>query len=104
MTTLRLGSIARVAVLSAALAFPIATSAYADGDFNISRDSIDLQSAATGSPFASVRNAARQQEYDRLASTKPMVGGKRDLVGNRGPQDNLANEIYQPGHTVGVGQ
>ena len=103
-TTLRLSSIARMAVLSVALAFPVATSAYADGDFNISRDNIDLQSAATGSPFKSVRDAARQREYDRLASTVPMVGGKRDLVGNGGHQDNLANEIYQPGHTVGVGE
>jgi hypothetical protein len=37
------------------------------------------------------------QEYARTASTVPVVGGKRDLVGNGGSQDELAREIYQPG-------
>ena len=33
----------------------------------------------------------------RVASTVPMVNGHRDLIGDHGPQDALANEIYQPG-------
>jgi hypothetical protein len=39
----------------------------------------------------------------RVASTVPMVGGKRDLVGDRGQQDELANEIYQPGQSNDFG-
>jgi hypothetical protein len=39
----------------------------------------------------------------RVASTVPMVGGKRDLVGARGQQDELANEIYQPGRNNDFG-
>jgi hypothetical protein len=27
----------------------------------------------------------------------PMVNGKPDVVGNGGPQDNMAKQIYQPG-------
>lgn len=39
-----------------------------------------------------------QRAYDaRVASTVPSVGGKRDLIGDHGAQDALANEIYQPG-------
>jgi hypothetical protein len=42
------------------------------------------------------------QEYSRTASTVPMVGGKRDVVGAGGHQDELAREIYQPGsHLTG---
>jgi hypothetical protein len=37
------------------------------------------------------------EEYSRTASTVPMVGGKRDVVGAGGHQDELAREIYQPG-------
>jgi hypothetical protein len=41
-------------------------------------------------------------EYARTASTVPIVGGKRDLVGAGGAQDDLARVIYQPG-TRGAG-
>jgi hypothetical protein len=42
-----------------------------------------------------------QRDYQsRLAAGVPMVGGKPDLVGNGGPQDNLAREIYTPGHDI----
>lgn len=45
-----------------------------------------------------------QQNYQsRVASTVPMVGGKRDLVGGGGQQDELANEIYQPGLNTDFG-
>jgi len=33
----------------------------------------------------------------RVVSTVPTVGGRADIVGNHGPQDNLAKQIYQPG-------
>ncbi|HZB94036.1 MAG TPA: hypothetical protein VE397_21485 [Stellaceae bacterium] len=32
-----------------------------------------------------------------VASTVPMATAPRDVVGDHGPQDALANEIYQPG-------
>jgi hypothetical protein len=45
-----------------------------------------------------------QRSYQsRVASTVPMVGGKRDLVGGGGQQDELANEIYQPGQNNDFG-
>ena len=33
----------------------------------------------------------------RVVSTVPTVDGRADVVGNHGPQDNLANQIYRPG-------
>jgi len=33
----------------------------------------------------------------RVASTVPTVDGRADIVGNHGPQDDLAREIYRPG-------
>jgi hypothetical protein len=33
----------------------------------------------------------------RVVSTVPTVDGRTDIVGNHGPQDALANEIYRPG-------
>jgi len=33
----------------------------------------------------------------RVVSTVPTVDGRADIVGNHGPQDNLAKEIYRPG-------
>jgi hypothetical protein len=98
---LRFAPLARAVALSAALALPAATAAFADGDFNTNREDINLQSAATASPFSSVKSAARAQEDSRLATTSKTVPGKRDLLGAGGHQDELANQIYQPGHTVG---
>lgn len=44
------------------------------------------------------RPVVAQRDYQaRLASTVPMVGGARDLIGQHGAQDALANQIYQPG-------
>ena len=40
---------------------------------------------------------ALQDYQSRLASTVPMVGGKRDIVGAGGQQDTLARDIYTPG-------
>lgn len=118
----RLASLARVSFLSVALAFPVATAAYADGDFNISRESVILQSVVDAPVATAQANALELGRNDafggvssaqlspagtsvdsRLASTVPQMGGKRDLVGTGGHQDDLANQIYQPGHTVGFG-
>ncbi|HUC66538.1 MAG TPA: hypothetical protein VMA53_13960 [Stellaceae bacterium] len=41
--------------------------------------------------------AQRRDDRSPLASNAPMVGGKPDLVGARGPQDTFADQIYQPG-------
>ena len=35
-----------------------------------------------------------------IAAGVPMVGGNPDLVGNGGPQDDLARQIYHTGHDV----
>jgi hypothetical protein len=60
-----------------------------NSDFGADKDSQSLRS---------------QRNYQsRVASTVPMVGGKRDLVGGGGQQDELANEIYQPGQNNDFG-
>jgi hypothetical protein len=100
---LRFPSLARVAILSAALAVPALTAAHADDEYNSGRVAVTLQSAASGSPFHSVRDAARTQEDARLASSAKTLPGQRDLVGAGGRQDNVANDIYHPGRTVGFG-
>ena len=100
---LRFASLARVATIALALAIPVATAAYADDEYNSGRDAVNLQSAESASPFSSVRSAAGAHEDTRVTSTVPMVGGKHDVLGAGGGQDDLANKIYQPGHTVGVG-
>lgn len=55
------------------------------------------QNDAFGSSRASERALSAQDYQAHLASTVPMVAGKRDVVGAGGHQDTLANEIYQPG-------
>jgi hypothetical protein len=60
------------------------------------------QNDAFGSSRASQPTLSGEDYQSRLASTVPMVAGKRDLVGSGGHQDALANEIYQPGsHPAG---
>lgn len=41
--------------------------------------------------------ALRDYKARVVASTVPMVGGKRDLIGDHGAQDALADQIYRPG-------
>jgi hypothetical protein len=49
-------------------------------------------------PGLTNRPVLAQRDYGaRVASTVPTVGGKRDLIGDHGAQDALANQIYQPG-------
>jgi hypothetical protein len=44
--------------------------------------------------------ALRGDVQSRFASTVPMVGGKPDLVGGGGPQDDVARQIYGTGHDI----
>ncbi len=46
----------------------------------------------TSGPLTALRGYS-----SRVASSVPMVNGHRDLIGDHGPQDALANQIYQPG-------
>jgi hypothetical protein len=50
-----------------------------------------------GAGRASEPTLTPQEYQSRIASTVPMVGGKPDLVGAGGRQDELAREIYTPG-------
>ena len=43
---------------------------------------------------------ARSYPSSRLAAGVPMVSGKPDILGNGGPQDDLARETYEPGHDI----
>ena len=50
-----------------------------------------------GAGRASQPGLSQRDYQSRVASTVPMVGGKRDLVGADGQQNELAREIYTPG-------
>jgi hypothetical protein len=50
-----------------------------------------------GTGRASEPTLSPEDYQSRLASTVPMVGGKPDLVGAGGRQEELAREIYTPG-------
>ena len=118
----RFNSFARAATLSLALAFPIATIAYADDEYGTGHEAV-IQQAAASQPGAPLTVAQRDtlndafkvgqndafggsrssqlapvsQSYNgRLASTSATVGN-RDLVGSGGVQDQIANQIYHPG-------
>jgi hypothetical protein len=41
-----------------------------------------------------------QRDYSRLAATVPMVGGKRDLLGDGGAQDAMAKQMFPLGTSV----
>ena len=47
-----------------------------------------------------VVSCASGPPQSRLAAGVPTVGGNPDLVGNGGPQDDLARQIYHTGHDV----
>ena len=118
----RFSTLARAATLSMALAFPIATIAYADDEYGTGHEAV-IQQAAASTPSAPLSIAQRDalndafkvgqndafgasrssqlapvsQSYNsRLASTSATVGN-RDLVGAGGVQDQIANQIYHPG-------
>ena len=114
--------LARAATLSMALAFPLATLAYADDEYGTGHAAV-IQQAAASTPNAPLTTAqtnalndafkvgqndafgaARSSQLapvsesynSRLASTSA-TSGNRDLVGAGGAQDQIANQIYHPG-------
>ena len=118
----RFTTLARAATLSMALAFPIATIAYADDEYATGHSAV-IQQAAASTPSAKLTvaqtnalndafkvgqndafGAARSSQLapvsesynSRLASTSAQVGN-RDLVGAGGVQDQIANQTFHPG-------
>ena len=118
----RFTTLARAATLSMALAFPLATMAYANDEYGTGHEAV-IQQAAASTPSAALTiaqtnalndafkvgqndafGAARSsqlapvsQSYNsRLASTSATVGS-RDLVGAGGVQDQVANQTFDPG-------
>jgi hypothetical protein len=118
----RFNTLARAATLSMALAFPIATMAYADDEYGTGHETV-IQQAAASTPSApltvaqtnalndafkvgqndafggarSSQLAPVSQDYNsRLASTSATIGS-RDLVGAGGVQDQIANQTFHPG-------
>jgi hypothetical protein len=120
---LRAVGFASLTALSVAAALAVAPSAFAqsadtfqDGSSTAYRENVVRQSAGSSQAAAQSgsfqddsatgyrENVVRQSagtatgaQDPRYASTVPMVNGKRDVVGNAGPQDDLAKQIYQPG-------
>ncbi len=113
---------ASLTALSVVAALAVAPSAFAqsadkfqDGSSTAYRENVVRQSAGSSQAAAQsgtfqddsatayrervVRDGAATTgaQDPRYASTVPMVDGKPDVVGNRGAQDNLAKQIYQPG-------
>ncbi|HUC65222.1 MAG TPA: hypothetical protein VMA53_07340 [Stellaceae bacterium] len=113
---------ASLTALSVVAALAIAPSAFAqsantfqDGSSTAYRENVVRQSA--GAPQAAAQSGSFQDDSatgyrenivrqsagtaaaqdSRYASTVPMVNGKPDVVGNHGPQDDTARQIYQPG-------
>jgi len=118
----RFTTLARAATLSMALAFPLATLAYADDEYGTGHAAV-IQQAAASTPSAPLTTAqanalndafkvgqndafgaARSSQLapvsesynSRLASTSA-TSGNRDLVGAGGVQDQIANQTFHPG-------
>ena len=118
----RFTTLARAATLSMALAFPLATLAYADDEYGTGHAAV-IQQAAASTPNAPLTTAqtnalndafkvgqndafgaARSSQLapvsesynSRLASTSA-TSGNRDLVGAGGVQDQIANQTFHPG-------
>jgi hypothetical protein len=110
-TLSRLPSLARVATLSLALAVPaigLAGAAHADDEYGTNRSPSILQSAQSAfankseTPLARATAAAKAASSVYAANrssvaTDATVGGKLDLNGQGGAQDQLGQEIYHPG-------
>jgi hypothetical protein len=118
----RFTTLARAATLSMALAFPIATIAYADDEYGTGHEAV-VQQAAASTPSAKLTvaqtnalndafkvgqndafGAARSsqlapvnQTYNSRLASMSATSGNRDLVGAGGAQDQIANQIYHPG-------
>jgi len=82
-------------VLRAARAAPVATLTAEqrqtlDAEFRIGQNN-DFGAASARRPEQAII------DYPRVASTVPMVGGKRDLLGDGGAQDELARQMFPLG-------
>jgi hypothetical protein len=112
-TNFRLTALARAAAISMAVVIPAiagaATSAYAYDAFGGDPALVEqsAQSARYANPndtplaraTAQAKAAASAYAANRssVASDASKAGGSADLVGQGGPQDDLAREIYHPG-------
>jgi hypothetical protein len=118
----RFTTLARAATLSLALAFPIATVAYADDEYGTGHEAV-IQQAAASTPSAALTVAQRDalndafkvgqndafggsrssqlapvsQSYNGRLASMSATAGNPDLVGAGGAQDQIANQIYHPG-------
>ena len=107
----RLTTLARVAVLSMALAIPagFAPAAHADDMYGVGtqhgaliRQSAESAPSVGAAVGLALGQKAPQQQAVAGKTAAPVVSdagaasGKQDLVGDGGQQDNLAREIYQP--------
>jgi len=121
--TLRITSLARAAALSLALVAPLAVSAYADDEYGTQHEAVISQAASSipsaplsaaqintlndtfkvgqndafGGSRSSQLAPVSQKYMGRLATSGSAASGKLDVVGAGGEQDQLANQIYQPG-------
>ena len=107
----RLPSLARAATLSLALAVPamgLAGAAHADDEYGTNRSPTILQSAQSAfanpaeTPLARATAAAKAASSVYAANrstvaTDATVGGKLDLNGQGGKQDQLGQQIYHLG-------
>ena len=107
----RLPSLARAATLSLALAIPamgLAGAAHADDEYGTTRSPTILQSAQSAfanqaeTPLARATAAAKAASSVYAANrstvaTDATAGGKLDLNGQGGKQDQLGQQIYHPG-------
>ena len=109
MTTLRtIGRVGRAAALTLILAAPTLTNAaYAFDPFGGDESLVlkSAQSAQYSNPADMPLARATAQAKARVlaanpsenASDTPKLGGLADLLGQGGPQDELAREIHHPG-------
>jgi hypothetical protein len=118
----RFTTLARAATLSMALAFPLATMAYANDEYGTGHEAV-IQQAAASTPSAALTiaqtnalndafkvgqndafGAARSsqlapvsQSYNSRLASNSAIAGNRDLVGAGGVQDQVANQTFHPG-------
>jgi hypothetical protein len=110
MTTLpTIARIGRAATLALMLAAPALSNAYAFDAFGGDESVVlkSAQSARYADPAATPLARATVQmkmlasplaaNAAGVASGAPLMGGFRDLLGQGGPQDALARDIYHPG-------
>jgi hypothetical protein len=110
MTKLTMGRAIRAAIMTLILATPaLSTAAYAFDPFGGDETVVtrSAQSPRYGNPAdaplaratadAKARSSAMAANPAATASDASRMGGPVDLLGEGGPQDDLAREIYHPG-------